>query len=276
MKTIIRSIFYKIPVPLRYLVRRIVFLPQDLFKKRHELVPPKGLIYTGGGDYLKAGVQFFDYFIKYCHVKPNHKVLDIGCGMGRMAIPFTTYLSKEGSYDGFDIVKLGIDWCTKKITSKYHNFNFKLIPLRNDLYRLDTENKASKLKFPYHDSCFDFVFLTSVFTHMMPEDLIQYINEISRVLKKDQQCFATFFIIDKESETSMKIKGSKVFPYDYDNYFLMDKAVKEANVAYTKSFILETLKNYNFEVSHYFRGNWSGIQDSDLKEHQDIFIFKKQ
>jgi 2-polyprenyl-3-methyl-5-hydroxy-6-metoxy-1,4-benzoquinol methylase len=90
MKSIIRSIFYKIPVPLRYLARRIVFLPQDLFKKRHELVPPKGLIYTGGGDYLKAGTQFFDYFIKYCHVKPNHKILDIGCGMGRMAIPFTT------------------------------------------------------------------------------------------------------------------------------------------------------------------------------------------
>jgi SAM-dependent methyltransferase len=276
MKSIIRTIFYRIPVPLRYVARRIVFFPQDLFKKTHELVPPKGLIYTGGGDYLKAGTQFFNYFVNYCNIKPNHKILDIGCGMGRMAIPFTTYLSKEGNYDGFDIVKLGIDWCTKKITSKFSNFNFKLIPLRNDLYRLDTENTASKLKFPYENDSFDFIFLTSVFTHMMPEDLIQYISEISRVLKKDQQCFATFFIIDEQSEASMKHNGYKKFPHDFGNYLLMDKNVKEANVAFRKSFILDTLKDNNFEINHYFRGNWSGINDNELNEHQDIFIFKKK
>ena len=37
-------------------------------------------------------------------LKPEHRVLDIGCGVGRVALPLTRYLT-SGTYDGFDIVK---------------------------------------------------------------------------------------------------------------------------------------------------------------------------
>jgi len=43
-------------------------------------------------------------FIELCDIKPNEKILEIGCQYGRLAMPFTTYLSKEGIYDGIDII----------------------------------------------------------------------------------------------------------------------------------------------------------------------------
>lgn len=275
MNALLRKIYYALPVSLRYTARRIIYLPQDVFVKRSSLVPPKGLIFIGSGDYLKIGKHFFSHFQKYCDFNEDSSILDIGCGIGRMAIPFTNYLSPKGRYEGFDIVKMGIDWCSKNISSRFPNFTFKLIPLKNDLYLLDTDEKAAELQFPYENDSFDLVFLTSVFTHMMPLDVENYINEIQRVLIKDKKCFATFFIIDEENGTVQNTVGSKNFPHDFGNYYLMDKKVKEANVAFKKSYIIELLKKNNLELTHFIKGNWSGIQNTELNEHQDIVIFKK-
>lgn len=275
MNILIRKAFYSLPVNFRYTIRRIIYLPQDLFKKRHPLVPPKGMIFTGTGNYIETGKQFFEYFKNYGELKPDSSILDIGSGIGRMAVPFTDFLSKNGRYEGFDIVKSGVDWCTKNISKKFPNFKFKLIPLKNDLYNLDTKDVASDLKFPYENDTFDFAFLTSVFTHMMPEDLENYIKEIHRVLRKDKKCLATFFILDEESENSMLKNSQKNFPYNFGSYSLMDKSVKEANIGFQKEYILNLLVENGFEVTEFIRGNWSGAKPGILNEHQDILIIKK-
>lgn len=276
MNIILRKAFYALPVNFRYVVRRVAYLPQDLFVKRHPLMPPKGMIFTGAGNYIKIGKQFFGYFKKYGELTPDDTVLDVGSGIGRMAIPFTEFLSDKGRFEGFDIVKSGVDWCNNNITKKFPNFNFRLIPLKNDLYNLSATDNASDLKFPYRDDTFDFVFLTSVFTHMMPEDLENYIKEIHRVLKKGKKCFATFFILDEECEKAMFKNGLKNFPHKFGNYSLMDKSVKEANVGFQKEYILNLLTENGFEVTNFFRGNWSGAKPGILNEHQDILIIRKK
>lgn len=275
MHPILRKTFYSLPVSVRYTIRRIIFLPEDLFRKRNSMMPPKGMIFTGSGNYIEIGEQFFNYFKKYGAITPESSVLDIGSGIGRMAVPFTKFLSEKGRYEGFDIVKKGVDWCNNNISKRYPNFNFKLIPLKNDLYNLSTDKVASELKFPYENESFDFVFLTSVFTHMMPADLENYVQEIQRVLQSGKNCLATFFLLDEESEKVMKERGNKSFPYPMGHYSLMDKSVKEANVAYQKSYVLNLLIENGFEVTHFFRGSWSGMTPGELNEHQDILIIKK-
>ncbi|MFC4817555.1 class I SAM-dependent methyltransferase [Flavobacterium sp. GCM10023249] len=274
MNNFLRKLYYKLPVSSRYTLRKIIYFPSDLFRRKEAMVPPKGIIFTGSGDYLKVGKQYFDYFLKYGKISPDDSILDIGSGIGRMAVPFTQFLSEKGTYEGFDIVKMGVDWCTENITKKHPNFHFRLIPLQNDLYYLNTSVKAEELRFPYADSQFDFIFLTSVFTHMLPSDVENYIQEMRRVIKKDKICFATFFILDDESKNSMSKKGLKNFPYDMGYYRLMDKNVKEANVAYEKKYISDIIKKHNFEVLNFIQGNWSGIENTELNEHQDIIIFK--
>lgn len=276
MNPLIRKLFYTLPVGLRYTVRRLYYLPADLLTKRHELVPPKGMIFTGMGDYVRVGEQTFAHFLKYGNITPESTVLDIGSGIGRMAVPFTGFLTGKGRYEGFDIVKMGVDWCKEYISARYANFNFRHIDLRNDLYNLKTKDTAAEFIFPYPDNNFDFVFLTSVFTHMMPRDMEHYISEIKRVMKPGSRCYATFFILDKESEDAMYNSGGKFFPYKYGTYSLMDKNVKEANIAYQKDYIFGLLEGQGLQTVDFFRGFWSGLPAGGLNEHQDVIIFEKK
>src|SRR5207302_10777966 len=62
------------------------------------LLPPCGLHCVGDGDYIEIGEEFFRYFVDIAGLKPQDRVLDVGCGTGRMAQPLTKYL-KCGSYD---------------------------------------------------------------------------------------------------------------------------------------------------------------------------------
>ena len=52
---------------------------------------------------------------------------------------------------------------------------------------------AEKLDFP--DATFDFVCATSVFTHMLPAGVANYLREIRRVLRPGGRCLATFFVL---------------------------------------------------------------------------------
>ena len=82
-------------------------------------------------------------------------MLDVGSGIGRKTILLTDYLNHEGSYEGLDIVKTGIDWCTERITCKYPRFKFQLIDVLNQHYNPTGRYKASEYRFPFPDESFD-------------------------------------------------------------------------------------------------------------------------
>lgn len=86
-----RSIYYFLNSTQRQLLRRLVFLPYDLslklVGKQQNLVPDKGLIFTGQGDFTAEGKKFMQFFIEYGQLKPHHKIIEVGSGIGRMAMP---------------------------------------------------------------------------------------------------------------------------------------------------------------------------------------------
>lgn len=277
---ITRKIYYLFRPKARRILRRLYYLPLDIFeiifKKRNPLVPPRGKIFIGSGDFEEQGSKIVQQLINYGNLQPSSRVLDIGCGIGRVAIPLTKYLSKDGSYEGFDIVWEGIKWCKAKITDKFPNFRFTHIDLKNDLYNLKTKEEAKNFVFPYKNSEFDLVFLTSVFTHMLPEDTCNYISQINRVLKKGGICFATFFLMNEENESLMKKNKGLNFKYNYGTYYLLDKNVKEANVAFSETHFKEILtKKIGFEIINTIYGSWPGRKLIDSDNFQDILIMQK-
>lgn len=202
-------------------------------------------------------------------------MLDIGCGIGRLAVPLTSYLTQEGSYEGFDVVKSGIDWCNKHIKSRHPNFNFRHIDLKNDLYNLSTNDEAKNLVFPYEDSEFDFVFLISVFTHMMPEDMVSYLHQIHRVLKNGGVCFATYFIMNKENKKLMEESDVIKFNFDFGHYYLHNRSVKEANIAFKEEYLNDLFAEKGFSVVNKYFGYWSGREKAKTIDFQDIVILTK-
>ncbi len=274
----LRKIYYSISPSQRLWARRIAFLPVDFWEtitgKRSKDIPPRGMIYTGAGSFVKAGNLYLSFFRKYGDIKPNHRVLDVGSGIGRMALPLTQYLNTEGSYEGFDIVETGINWCKRNISTKYPNFHFRLMHLKNDLYSSDGQ-LAKLFQFPYDNEEFDFIFLTSVFTHMLPDEVENYMSEIYRTLKKGGTCFATFFVYGINMSDKIITKPFFTFPVDKGYYKLLDPKVQSANVAYDYNYIEKTLSK-GMKLKIFIPGHWTGIESKEtINDFQDIIVFEK-
>lgn len=292
MRSFLRKTYYALPPQYRFLARRVAYLPIDLWDtltgNRLPMTPPRGMIYTGSGDFVKAGNWWRHFFVEQAGLQPYHRVLDVGSGIGRIARGLTDYLNFEfetdldgkaiaylGTYDGFDAIKIGADWCTKNISAKHPNFRFRYVPLENDLYRNDGQN-AAQFTFPYPDNSFDFVILTSVFTHMLPEEVAHYLSEIQRVMVAGGTCVATFFILDKQTRYILESKTDFHFPFDYGHYALMNDKVKAANVAFDAAFLEKTIAESGLAVAKKIDGFWHlGKRESAVQDFQDVLILKK-
>jgi SAM-dependent methyltransferase len=276
----LRSVYYLLTPKSRLLIRKLYYYPVDILDgirgNKNKYVPNKGDIFIGSGDFLSQGKHHLELLDKYADLKENHSVLDIGCGIGRAAVALTQYLSEEGKYEGFDVVEKGILWCQKHIAADFPNFNFQYVPLNNDLYHF-TDQKAEDFVFPYENNSFDTIFLFSVFTHMQPLEVQNYFNEIQRVLKPGGKCLGTFFLYDDKNEEAISSKKNKInFPYERENFRLMNEKVPSANIAFDEKYIDKMIKIAGLKLQNKIYGNWSKRTCEGLYDFQDILVFKKE
>lgn len=274
-----------IPRRVRWSLRRLYFLLPDMIEsalgKSDELIPPKSKIFVGTVDFKEGAQEGIDRLIRMDVIAPESRVLDIGCGIGRLAIPLTRYL-KSGSYDGLDIVPSGIDWCNEHIAGKYPNFHFTLADVFNKEYNPGGHVSASDYTFPYPDDAFDLVLLISVFTHMLPEDTHRYIAEISRVLRPGGRCWATFYILNSESIEMMETgKGSLRFKHDHGAYWTVNDKAPELSTGYEEGYIKDLFERHGLSLADgMFYGGWCGRPDlwgdgtGDLGD-QDLLLAAK-
>lgn len=222
------------------------------------------------------GKLFLGYFVELCSLARDAKVLDVGCGMGRMALPLTQYLSPKGQYTGFDIVPEGIAWCRRKISPRFPNFRFELVDIRNPMYNPAGTYAPTEFRFPYEDNAFDFVVLTSVFTHMVPQDLEHYVSEIVRVLKPHGQCLITFFLLNEES-TALIAAGASSLPFCHamQGCLTVKPECPEYAIAYDEPWIRSQYRKYRLTIQEpIYYGAWPGR--GQHYSYQDIIVATKE
>ncbi len=225
------------------------------------------------------GEEFLTYFKAFCELTPDSRVLDVGCGIGRMAFPLTDYLSSQGSYDGFDIIQSQIEWCQAHISTKYPNFRFQHLDVYNKTYNPKGQQTSTNVRFPYADAQFDLVFLTSIFTHMLPEDVDHYLGEIARVLRPGKVVLFTMFLLNAESERliTQNPAGSRyTFPKRYpdQHYAVMDVQRPEDAIAFDETFVRQLCAKHGLRIQEPIRyGAWCGRPD--YLSGQDIVIATK-
>ena len=159
---IIPSIEKLVPKRLRPFLLNLYCLMLDgiaLVRGRPDkLTPPKRLLRFAtdpNSDFVETGRDFVDFLVRQCGLRPDHKVLDVGCGVGRVAVALTSYLDSNGGYEGFDIVPQEVAWCTTHVSSKFPNFRFQLADVHNLMYNPKGGTPATDYRFPYDDGCFD-------------------------------------------------------------------------------------------------------------------------
>ena len=271
MSPLIRKIYFRLSPRGRRLARRLYYLPSDtfrrLFVKSDSLVPPKGMSFVGSGNFELIGDKFFKHISEVTKILPSASVLDIGCGIGRIARPFTGFLNLEGKYTGFDILGYGINWCKNRYR-KFKQFSFEHYPLKNDLYYPEASANAAEFVFPYNTQSFDLIILISVYTHMQKDEVENYFKQISRVIKDNGFCYASFFLTDENTK-------SDFFMHDFGEYKLHDLRVKDANVAFDKNYIIDFANSVGLKAVNVFPGWWSTGFRNDAVDFQDVIVFKK-
>jgi SAM-dependent methyltransferase len=138
---------------------------------------------------------------------PDHDVLDIGCGTGRLAYECAGYLV-DGSYTGVDVSRPAIDWLRENYASRLPNFHFDHLNVHSDTYQNDAEQTAESVRFPYPDESFDFVCSFAVFMHLLPSAIARYLVETRRVLRPHGRALLTVPIVIDPDLPPFSIGGS--------------------------------------------------------------------
>lgn len=273
------------PRRLRWALRTIYLKPVDLADRlrgpNHPVVPPRAHNYSGPSMATDWGnwSEAVDTLRDLAGLTPSSRVLDVGCGMGRLAAAMSSFFDATGSYDGLDIVPDGIKWCKENIVGRHDNVHFTLSDVRNGEYNPQGKIEAVDYRFPFDDELFDLVVLVSVFTHMLPDDLEHYLEEIARILKPTGSCFATYYLLTEESRELMLTKNSrKCFKHHFGSYSVMSAKVPELGVAYDVQFIEQLYAQHGLTSERYlgwwFRGQPS--RWSPLPGEQDALVARKR
>ncbi|MFC2037576.1 class I SAM-dependent methyltransferase [Chloroflexota bacterium] len=215
-------------------------------------------------EFKNTGEGFTRHFlIEHARLQPHEKVLDVGSGVGQKARVLTRYLSSEGTYEGFDIVDAGVTWCKERY-QRYPNFHFQLADIYSKHFNSGGKYKGSEYRFPYEDEAFDLVFLSSVFTHMLPQDVEHYLTEITRVLKEGGRCVITFFLLNPEAQRRMDAELNTIevpFELDPGRCRIADPDTPEAIVAYDEQYIRGLYDMNGLSVTEITYGFWCGRRE---------------
>ena len=233
---------------------------------------------TGGGpstfDIISQGHT--DNLRRWIGLAPDQTVLEIGCGIGRDAIPLTEILT-NGHYVGIDIVKPSIDWCRNNISRKHPNFAFHHFDVQDQLHNPAGTTKTTDIRIPLADRSVDRIVLFSVFTHMFQSDIEHYLREFKRVLKPSGLVYATTFLFN--DEILEKARATNLTPFDLrfeheidPNCRINTPSHPLGAVAYTTAAWDQMIAASGMRYAKPFlRGAWSGFY-SDPQDGQDVAI----
>ena len=156
----------------------------NIIKKKYPtfLFPPQYLAYDAYSapdwdHYYQSGKQtaldIKEMNEEYNSQSSNIKILEWGCGPARIIRHLPTAFGSSANIYGTDYNQKTIQWN------------------KDNIIDVEFFNNDLKPPLPFEDNTFDFVYAISVFTHLTEESCIEWIGEISRVLKDSGKIFFT-------------------------------------------------------------------------------------
>nr|WP_247876672.1 class I SAM-dependent methyltransferase [Ochrobactrum sp. CM-21-5] len=255
---------------------QIGWLTQSVLKNRFLPSPDPDSVFVGDGDFRAVGAEFLGHFIRKGTLAPAHRVLDIGSGIGRMAVPLTQYLDPaESRYCGIDPVAGGVNWCRQNISAIYPNFEFRHLDIAHELYNPKGEIDGLRLSLPFADGSFDFAIMTSVVTHLAADEVKVYLREIARVLSPGGRLFMTAFVVDDIAARDRHGKRDLRLGFKRSGNgpcWFVPELPPLAAVGFENGFLDRALVGAGFSTDIKSFGHWRG---TSADHYQDIFVARR-
>lgn len=213
--------------PVDSLVRRINgqhYLPPYSVRARSVGIRPD----IGGKEFVQVGRAVCNLLKEHAALDPKSKTLEIGCGCGRNAFALANFL-EDGNYTGMDIERVALEGAQKNEWLRKKRFSFDLLDVRNDAYNPEGSYAAAEYVLPYRDRSFDVVFMVSVFTHMLTDEVNNYARQIARVLKPGGRCLFTAFLLDGRAQTE--------FPFHAEQHSYANESIPGIAVGYQLDYL---------------------------------------
>ena len=163
-------------------------------------IPLDLVMITGGGPstFEEISKKHLEILNSELDISTAKSVIEIGCGIGRDAIPLAQGTNSISSYIGIDIIRESISWCEKNISSKYPLFNFAHFDVKDQLHNPQGKKTMDQVSLPAVDSSVDAIFGWSVFTHMYEKDIQVYLGEmLGYCTQKGKRIFLASWLTEK-------------------------------------------------------------------------------
>ncbi|MFD0964992.1 class I SAM-dependent methyltransferase [Pseudofulvibacter geojedonensis] len=157
-----------------YIEKRKNKAENEAFKKEHPSFkfPPDYLMYESFQmsyrKYYESGKKNAEWlttlFCKHIELK-NKKILDWGCGPGRIIRHLPEVISNNCSFYGTDYNQKSIKWCSENLS------------------RISFNHNTIDAKLPYSDNEFDVIYGLSIITHLSEDKHYEWFQELYRILK---------------------------------------------------------------------------------------------
>lgn len=237
-------------------------------------IPPPDLLGgVGWGDFWQNGDHLVELIARYASLAADDRVLDVGCGLGRVTWPLAQYLGPAGTYDGIDAVAAYHEWTTTHLGLDRERFRFHLADIYSSFYNPGGSIRPEEFRFPWPDATFTLSIATSLFTHLSPAATVNYLQEIARVLVPGGRLFASFFVLDDQSREALAT-GPTVPPFTtpVEHGLLCDPANPDFAIALDAEWLHPVFLAAGFEITAYAQGVWRRTAGPT---HQDLVVARR-
>lgn len=204
--------------------------------------------------YLDSIVIQLEYLKNRNYINSHSTILDFGCGQGRFVNGLIFTKTKINNYYGVDTNLESIKWCNKWLTTFDKKFNFIHLPAYNARYNTK-ESSLKKLPFINKFSC---IFLNSVFSHMLPHDILFYLKELNQCLENNGIIYLTAFV-----------EYNVICVEENPKHYHGTSKGRLHRVRYEKKYFFNLIESCGFKIETFHH---QGIN----RTKQSVFILKKR
>jgi hypothetical protein len=221
------------------------------------------------GSFDGFGMESVAYLKLLAGLNDGGYLWDVGCGCGLLELALASS-NWSGRVIGSDIHGPSIQWASRHVTPLAPSFLFIHSDIFNKAYwpsgRLDAVGWFAK----FNDSGFTTVIAKSLFTHMLPDEMGIYLEQIGQRLASGARGILTFFILNQFSlaASSPRISFKKI---NKDDMFAVKRRqAPTAAVAYDEFALFEKIRSAGLVIHDVRYGTWSGRRDG--LSFQDLVI----